>query len=192
MNGIRCIIGLGNPGEKYVKTRHNAGVWFVDYLAERYHASFKLDKKLHGFIAEFSQNNQKIFLFKPTTYMNESGRAVNAFAQFYKIKPEEMLVAHDELDFEAGIVRLKKAGGHGGHNGLRDMIACLNSAEFLRLRIGIGHPGHRDQVSDYVLTMPSRDDFAKNTQSIEEAEKVISDLISGDIQKAFNKLHSAI
>ena len=190
MTGIRCIIGLCNPGEKYAKTRHNAGAWFVDFLAEQHHATFKLEKKLHGKLAEFSIDHHKILLFKPTTYMNDSGRAVAAFASFYKIMPEEILVAHDELDFEPKIARLKKGGGHGGHNGLRDIGACLNSTEFYRLRLGIGHPGVRDDVVDYVLHQPSLADVARITQSIEAAAAVVPLLLAGEIQKAFHQLHS--
>lgn len=189
MNGITAIIGLGNPGDKYAKTRHNAGAWFVDLLAEKNRVDFKLDKKLHGFVGVFTEAHQKIYLFKPTTYMNESGLAVNAFAQFYKIIPQQMLVAHDELDFEAGDTRLKQGGGHGGHNGLRDMIACLNSADFMRLRVGIGHPGHRDDVSDYVLHHPSKIDFEKIMMSLDDAVGVVPLLVEGHVQKAFHLLH---
>lgn len=186
---IRCIIGLGNPGAEYAKTRHNAGAWFAEYVSEKNNIAFHLEKKLRGAVAELPNQNQTRYLFIPATYMNESGIAVSAFLKFYKINIEEVLVAHDELDFEPGDVRLKKGGGHGGHNGLRDIISHL-SADFYRLRIGIGHPGHRDDVSDFVLEKPSRDDYGKIMESIEAAAIVMPELLSGEFQKAFHLLHS--
>jgi len=190
MTHIQCIIGLGNPGAEYAKTRHNAGAWFVDVLAEQFNVSFKLDKKLRGHIAEFSAHNQKCFLFKPATYMNESGLSVHQFLQFYKIPIENSLVAHDELDFEAGIARLKKGGGHGGHNGLRDIMQQCASADFYRLRLGIGHPGNRNDVVDYVLKAPSRAERIDIMMAIDQATQVIPELLSGEFQKAFHQLHS--
>lgn len=187
---IRCIIGLGNPGDQYAKTRHNVGAWFVDYLAEQESVTLRLEKSLRGMVGEFSVNTQKIFLFKPTTYMNESGIAVAAFTRFYKILPEEILVAHDELDFDAGIARLKQAGGHGGHNGLRNIIAQLGSTDFYRLRLGIGHPGDRNEVVDYVLGKPSREDHVEIIRSIDASMRVMPDLFAGKIQQAFHLLHS--
>ncbi|OGT53789.1 MAG: aminoacyl-tRNA hydrolase [Gammaproteobacteria bacterium RIFCSPHIGHO2_12_FULL_42_13] len=189
--GIQCFIGLGNPGENYSNTRHNVGMWFIDLLAEQHHANFRAEKKLHGVVTEFSHNHQKILLFKPTTYMNESGRAVSALLKFYKIAPENILIAHDELDFEGGTTRLKKGGGHGGHNGLRDVIVCLSSPEFYRLRIGIGHPGNRDAVVEYVLHKPSLSDKKNILSSLDAAATVVPLLVTGDIQKAFSQLHSA-
>ena len=190
MANIQCIIGLGNPGEKYTKTRHNAGAWFVDYLAHQEHVALKLEKQFRGLLGEFSLNNQKCYLFKPTTYMNESGLSVSAFTKFYKIPIENVLVAHDELDFDVGVARLKKAGGHGGHNGLRNIIQQCGSADFYRLRLGVGHPGNRDEVVDYVLTTPSKADHQKIITSIEEAARVVPELLMGEFQKAFNQLHS--
>lgn len=187
---ICSVIGLGNPGEKYANTRHNAGLWFLDTLAAQYHSGFRVEKKLHGMVAECQYQAQKFFLFKPNTYMNDSGRAVTAFLKFYKLSPTQILVAHDELDFAPGIVRLKKAGGHGGHNGLRDLITCLSSSDFYRLRIGIGHPGLRDDVSDYVLHKPSVDDSKKIFTSLEEAMMVVPSLLAGEMQQAFHTLHS--
>jgi PTH1 family peptidyl-tRNA hydrolase len=186
---IRCIIGLGNPGPEYVKTRHNAGAWFVELLAQKDRAVFRLDKKLRGSVAEITEKSQRCFLFIPATYMNESGIAVSAFLKFHKININDVLVAHDELDFEPGDVRLKLGGGHGGHNGLRDIIAHL-SADFYRLRIGIGHPGNRDDVSDYVLSKPSRDNHERIMQSIHAATNVVPELVAGEFQKAFHLLHS--
>lgn len=178
MSIIHCIIGLGNPGDNYAKTRHNVGAWFVDFLAEKYNVSFKLEKKLRGYIAEFSEHNQKCYLFKPTTYMNESGLPVRAVSQFYKIPIENMLVAHDELDFDPGVVKLKKAGGHGGHNGLRSIIQHCASSDFYRLRFGIGHPGNRDAVSDYVLAAPNKADHQKIMTAIEDATQVVLKLLA--------------
>ncbi|PIZ04753.1 MAG: aminoacyl-tRNA hydrolase [Gammaproteobacteria bacterium CG_4_10_14_0_8_um_filter_38_16] len=186
---IRCVVGLGNPGADYAKTRHNVGVWFVDFLAAQENVSLRLDKKLRGFVAEFLYQDQKCFLFKPATFMNESGLAVSAFTRFHKIDISEILVAHDELDFDAGIARLKLGGGHGGHNGLRDIMAHL-SADFYRLRLGIGHPGDRDQVTDYVLGNPGRDDRIEIMKAIDESASVMPDLFSGKIQRAFHALHS--
>ncbi len=188
---IRCIIGLGNPGAEYAKTRHNVGAWFVDFFAEKNTISLTLQKKFHAHIGEFSASDHtKIFLLKPTTYMNESGLSVSAFVKFHKINPEEILIVHDELDFEPGIARLKQGGGHGGHNGLRDIISHLNSSDFYRLRIGIGHPGNRDDVVDYVLNKPSRDDRVEIIKAIDESMRVIPELLSGEFQKAFHTLHS--
>lgn len=190
MNGIHCIVGLGNPGATYAKTRHNAGAWFVDFLANQNNVSLRLEKQFRGMLGEFFCNNQKCYLFKPTTYMNESGLSVSALMRFYKIPIENILVAHDELDFEAGIARLKKAGGHGGHNGLRDIIQQCASADFYRLRLGVGHPGDRNQVVDYVLNAPNKDDYQKIMTAIEDSTRVIPELLSGEIQKAFHHLHS--
>jgi PTH1 family peptidyl-tRNA hydrolase len=188
--GIRLIVGLGNPGAQYAATRHNVGAWFVDFFSQQNNISLSLQKKFRGSVAEFISTGEKIFLLNPTTYMNESGLSVAAFAKFYKINPEEILVVHDELDFSVGDVRLKKGGGHGGHNGLRDIISCLNSADFYRLRIGIGHPGHRDDVSDYVLSNPSRDDRIGIIKSIDDSFSVMPALFAGEFQKAFHELHS--
>ena len=187
---IRAIIGLGNPGAQYAQTRHNAGAWFIESLSENKHSPLRTDKAFHAVVGEFSENNVKCFLVKPTTYMNESGMTVSAIAKFYKLLPHEILVAHDEMDFAPGVSRLKQGGGHGGHNGLRDIIACLNSSDFYRLRVGIGHPGHRDLVTDYVLSAPSRDDRDKIIQSFDNAMAVLPDLLSGKIQQAFHALHS--
>lgn len=186
---IRCIIGLGNPGAQYAATRHNVGAWFVDFFAQQNNIPLCLEKKFHGFCAEFSAHDQKCFLFKPTTYMNESGRSVSAFAKFYKINVDEILVVHDELDFEAGIARLKLGGGHGGHNGLRDIISHMG-ANFYRLRLGVGHPGHRDEVVNYVLGNPSREDRVEIIKAIDESMRVIPELLLGKIQHAFHALHS--
>jgi PTH1 family peptidyl-tRNA hydrolase len=187
---IRLIIGLGNPGAQYADTRHNAGAWFIEFLAQQESIPLRIEKKFHAHVGEFVVNGNKCFLLIPTTYMNESGRSVSAFIQFYKLNLDEILIAHDELDFDAGIARLKKGGGHGGHNGLRDIISHLNSSDFYRLRLGIGHPGHRDDVANYVLSNPSRDDRVSIIRAIDESVRVIPELLAGEFQKAFHVLHS--
>lgn len=187
---IKLIVGLGNPGAQYEKTRHNVGAWFVDYLAESAAAKFRSEKKFHAQLVQAPISTSLCWLVKPTTYMNESGRSVAAVARFYKIQPSNILVVHDELDFEPGIVRLKKDGGHGGHNGLRDIANCLGSTDFYRLRIGIGHPGHKDRVSPYVLSAPNRSDLADIMRAIDEAFRVMPEMLEGEFERAFHYLHS--
>lgn len=188
-DGIKLIVGLGNPGPEYAATRHNVGAWLVAQLADSKNLSLAPEKKFFGLTAKATQNGVAYWLLNPTTYMNDSGRAVVALANFYKITPAEILVAHDELDFPAGDIRLKQGGGHGGHNGLRDIIECLGP-DFYRLRIGIGHPGHRDQVTPYVLSAPSSSDKKLILQSIDNVLTIIPDLIEGHFQKAMQTLHS--
>ena len=187
---IELIVGLGNPGPQYAAHRHNVGAWFVDILARSHDINLRVEPKLHGKIGRLSTPQQSCWLFIPTTYMNESGRAVRAVAEFYKIAASSILVAHDELDFTAGIVRLKQNGGHGGHNGLRDIITQLQSSDFLRLRLGIGHPGHRDKVHDYVLSQPSNSDCDLILKAIDEGLQVLPDLLQGNIEQAIQQLHS--
>jgi PTH1 family peptidyl-tRNA hydrolase len=182
-------VGLGNPGEAYADTRHNVGAWFTQRLAEQDNAPLQTEPKFHGRTCLIQSDTHKIRLLIPTTFMNNSGRAVRAMAQFYQIPLESILVAHDELDFPAGIVRLKKDGGHGGHNGLRDIVQHLGP-NFYRLRIGIGHPGHSSQVSDYVLSRPSKEDYALITYAIEQAIRILPELVLGDAQKAMQQLHT--
>jgi len=189
-NPIALIVGLGNPGPEYNNTRHNAGAWLVQALADSYQQSLRVENKFHGHIARIEIGAQRCHLLIPSTYMNHSGQAVLAMALFYKIPPQQILIAHDELDFLPGTVRLKQGGGHGGHNGLRDIIARLHSPDFLRLRIGIGQPKHRDQVIDYVLKTPSRSDRQSIEQSIDDALQVIPDVISGHVQHAIKTLHT--
>ena len=157
MSAIRLIVGLGNPGREYETTRHNAGYWWLDELARLQNLSFKSESKFHGLAARGQLHGHEMLLLKPQTFMNVSGRAVGALAQFYKIAPAEMLVVHDELDLPPGVARLKMGGGHGGHNGLKDIIAHLGSKDFWRLRLGIGHPGERADVAGYVLNDPRRE-----------------------------------
>ncbi|PID48703.1 MAG: aminoacyl-tRNA hydrolase [Proteobacteria bacterium] len=185
---IRLIAGLGNPGSKYNKTRHNAGFWFVDELARRANASFSSEKRFSGEVCKIQLATDAVWLIKPMTFMNRSGLAVKQLANFYRIPVEEILVAHDELDLAPGILRLKQAGGHGGHNGLRDLHAHL-SANYWRLRLGIGHPGDRDKVVDYVLSQASRDDEIAIMQAIDRAADQIAWVVAGDTQKAMNELH---
>lgn len=183
---IRMIVGLGNPGGNYVKTRHNAGFWLLDNLSN----DFRFDKKFNAEVAEWLVNGQKIILIKPLTFMNLSGDAVQKVVQFYKITPEQILVAHDELDFTAGMVKFKQGGGHGGHNGLRDIIAKIGSNDFLRLRIGIDHPGVAKQVANYVLKAPSKDDCQAINHALIDAERAIDVLLKDGTEAAMLKLHS--
>ncbi len=190
---ITLIIGLGNPGDKYAKTRHNVGFWFIDELANRYGACFKTETKFSGEVAkvniEGASNNSTVWLLKPSTFMNRSGLAAHQIASFYKIPIEEILVAYDELDLPAGTVRLKVSGGHGGHNGLRDLHAQITK-EYTRLRFGIGHPGDSRKVADYVLSRPKQDDEIAIQNAIDKSLDEIDKIIKGDIQKAMNSLHT--
>lgn len=188
-NPISLIVGLGNPGSQYEHTRHNAGFWFVDQLARNSNSDLKPDKKFFGDFAQIHIGRHEIKLLKPMLFMNRSGQAVASLANFYKIKPENILVAHDELDFPVGKIRLKQGGGHGGHNGLRDIIAQLGSSNFMRLRIGIDHPGHSSLVTGYVLGKPTSDDRIAIEASIESAIAVTELLAGGEIQKATQILH---
>jgi peptidyl-tRNA hydrolase, PTH1 family len=187
---IQLIVGLGNPGPEYENTRHNVGAWLVDALAKQHELTLRAETKFRGSVAKFSSAGASCWLLRPSTYMNESGQSVLSFAHFYKILPQSILVVHDELDFDAGIIRIKDGGGHGGHNGLRDIKQHLKTGDFLRLRIGIGHPGDKDRVSPYVLSKPSRADHGAILQSIDEGLAAVPDLIDGEIQKAFRFLHS--
>lgn len=187
---FKLLLGLGNPGRQYAKTRHNAGAWLVDALLERYSGSLKLHKKFQAAMTECRIAESNLRVMCPTTWMNHSGLSVAAVAKFYKISPAEILVAHDDLDFSAGLARLKQGGGHGGHNGLRDMIAALGSANFYRIRLGIGHPGQADGVSDYVLHAPSERDRVAITQSIELVISCFEALLAGDWAAVQKRLHS--
>ncbi len=188
-DSIKLIIGLGNPGEKYSKTRHNAGFWFIDALANRYSANFKSESKFSGEVAKATIEGQSVWLLKPMTFMNRSGLAAHQLASFYKIPARQILVAYDELDLPAGTVRFKTAGGHGGHNGLRDLHAQI-SKDYHRLRFGIGHPGDRNKVADYVLSRPNQNDEIAIQCAIDKALDSIGLIVKGDLQKAMNKLHT--
>jgi PTH1 family peptidyl-tRNA hydrolase len=190
-SSITLIAGLGNPGSGYEETRHNAGFWFVDALAKHFGVQFHEEKRFHGAMATLQINGTRVYLLKPLTYMNRSGQAVAALSRFYRIPVSEILVAHDELDIDVGALRVKSGGGHGGHNGLRDIVSSLgNDAGFMRLRIGIGHPGDSKQVVNYVLHRPSVGERAAIDVAIEDALAVVPLLQSGDMQQAQQQLHS--
>lgn len=186
---VQLIVGLANPGPQYQATRHNAGAWFIESLLDHFSGDIRPETKFHGLAGEIRVGTKPIKLLVPTTFMNKSGLAVAAMAKFYKIPAHSILVAHDELDFEPGIVRLKQGGGHGGHNGLRDVSAHLGK-DYWRLRIGIGHPGHRDQVSPYVLSAPSKSDAEAILTSISDAVPMLPQLVAGEWQQAMHALHS--
>ena len=191
MTAVKLIVGLGNPGPEYDQTRHNAGALFVELLARHAGVTLSTDKKYFGLTAKFSHQGQDIRLLIPTTYMNRSGQAVSSLANFFRIKAEEILVAHDELDMPPGVAKLKQGGGHGGHNGLRDIISSLgNQNNFLRLRLGIGHPGHSSQVSNYVLSRAPRAEQEQLASSIDFALGVLPDLLDGNLSRAMQQLHS--
>ncbi len=185
---LKLIVGLGNPGSKYAQTRHNAGFWFVEQLAERYQGRFLKEPKFSAELARITVAGHALWLLKPNTFMNRSGLSVGQFLKFYKLNLEQILVAHDELDLEPGVVRLKQGGGHGGHNGLRDIIAQVGK-EFWRLRIGIGHPGHRDQVVDYVLNRPSKSEEALIHSAIERAIENLPTILESGFEQSMNQLH---
>lgn len=189
MAKVRLIVGLGNPGGQYELTRHNAGFWFVEEIARQFQAVFRPEAKFFGDVCSCEINGEKIWLLKPQTFMNRSGQAISALAKFYKLNPENILVVHDELDLAAGVARLKSGGGHGGHNGLRDAVAAVG-AKFLRLRLGIGHPGDSRLVVDYVLKKPSKLDKNLIEDAIYSATRVLPDLVEGDLARAMNFLHT--
>ncbi|MCP4129088.1 MAG: aminoacyl-tRNA hydrolase [Gammaproteobacteria bacterium] len=186
---IKLVVGLGNPGQQYEQNRHNTGFWFVDLLARRYSGNFKVESKFHGSVCRIRIDGSECWLLKPSTYMNRSGRSVSSLANYYKIDLSQMLVAHDELDLAAGEVRLKLGGGHAGHNGLRDIISAMGGREFWRLRIGIDHPGERDQVVSYVLGNPSRDDAMAIESRLESATDKFPRILAGKSQLVMNELH---
>mgnify|MGYP003798047101 CR=1 FL=1 len=191
--GIRLIVGLGNPGREYEDTRHNAGFWFVDELARAHRASLSREAKFFGAAGKVTIGGQPVWLLEPGTFMNRSGRSVAALANFYRITPPEILVVHDELDLLPGLTKIKQGGGHAGHNGLRDIQASLGSADFWRLRLGIGHPRTlqlTQQVVDFVLHPPSRDDLTLIQREIDRAIPIIPDLVAGDMTGATKALHS--
>ncbi len=190
MEAIQLIVGLGNPGPQYDQTRHNAGFWFVERVAQAHGIHLKPESKYHGEVGQGLVGGNKIWLLKPDTFMNRSGQAVAALANFYKIPADAILVAHDELDFEPGKTRFKEAGGHGGHNGLRDIIARLGKKEFRRLRVGIGHPGHSSQVTSWVLGKPPQSERRLIDESLDLPLETVAMLAAGDVQKAFQRVNS--
>jgi len=190
MESIRLIVGLGNPGREYETTRHNAGYWWVDAIAGRKKARWTKESKFSGFVARVEEGGRDFWMLKPSTYMNESGRSVSAFLRFHKIDPGAMLVVHDELDLPPGTVRLKKGGGTGGHNGLTDIIDALGTRDFWRLRVGIGHPGHKDLVADYVLHAAKRDEQAAIDPVFERSLDLFPRLAGDRLQDAMTWLHT--
>ena len=191
MENIRLIVGLGNPGKDYEKTRHNAGYWWVDAIADRGKAAWKRETRFSGWTAKVSEGGADFWLLKPSTYMNESGRSVSALLRFFRIEPAQMLVVHDELDLPPGTVKLKKGGGTGGHNGLTDIAEALDTKDFWRLRVGIGHPGHRDLVADYVLDWPRRAELDAIEPPFERSLDLLPRLATGRIIDAVTWLHTA-
>ena len=190
MAGLRLIVGLGNPGPEHARTRHNAGFRFVDALAEKEGVRFGLESKLFGETAKVHVGGEPIWLLKPSTYMNLSGKSVTAALRYWKVEPEQALLAHDELDLPPGVARLKFDGGHGGQNGLRDTMHLLGHGKFHRLRIGIGHPGHKDKVTPWVLGKPGRDDEASILRAIDDAIGVLPLVMAGNFQDAMTRLHT--
>jgi PTH1 family peptidyl-tRNA hydrolase len=187
---LRLIVGLGNPGPEYAQTRHNAGFWLVDELARQHGGHFRPDARHHGETCRIVLAGQELWLLKPMTYMNRSGQAVAALARFHKIPLTEILVIHDDLDLPPGTVRLKRGGGHGGHNGLRDLMAQLGGNDFARLRLGIGHPGDSRDVLDYVLRRAPRSEQEWLEQAIADALREMPRLIAGQWERATQALHS--
>lgn len=191
MDDIRLIVGLGNPGRDYERTRHNAGYWWVDAIAERKRAAWRREAKFAGWVTRIEEGGGDFWLLKPATYMNESGRSVSAFMRFYRIDPTAMLVVHDELDLPPGTVKLKKGGGTGGHNGLTDIVEAIDSKDFWRLRIGIGHPGHKDLVADYVLDKARKAEQQAIDPAFERSLDLLPKLATGRMNDAMTWLHTA-
>lgn len=191
MTAIKLIVGLGNPGPSYEKTRHNAGFWLLEEIASEYGVQFAAKNKFFGQVSKVTISGQTVHLIFPTTYMNRSGQAVSAIAKFYDIEPEQILVAHDELDIPVGDIRLKYSGGHAGHNGLRDIIKAINSKDFYRLRIGIDRPNKDGDVADYVLKAPSKTERQLIDDGLSNAMKLLPTIVSGDINAAMKSLHTS-
>jgi PTH1 family peptidyl-tRNA hydrolase len=187
---IKLIVGLGNPGQQYEKTRHNAGFLFLDRLMAESGGDWVKEARFDGLLSEIMVVGVKVILLKPSTFMNRSGQSVGKVARYFKIQPEEVLVAHDELDYDVGVVKLKKDGGHAGHNGLRDIIAHLASKEFYRLRIGIGRPSAGKVVADYVLSNPSKSEWEVIFPAFDLATRHVEQMVLGDMSAVMNKLNS--
>ena len=188
---MKLLVGLGNPGASYEATRHNAGVWWIDAVAQALGVSLKLQRDVQGRVGRHGPTGaQSVFLLTPQTYMNLSGQSVSALARFYKIAPEHILVVHDELDLPPGQVRLKLGGSSGGHNGLKDIQSQLGTDRFWRLRLGIGHPGVKDEVADYVLRKPTASDRQAIAQAIEKSLQVLDEMLQGHMERAMMTLHA--
>ena len=186
---VALIVGLGNPGPEHEATRHNAGFWFADGLAARGGVVLRPESRFHGELGHIHVDGHDCRLLKPATFMNRSGQSVAATAHYFRIPPEAILVAHDELDLPPGVVRLKQGGGHGGHNGLRDIMAALGSRDFLRLRVGIGHPGDSRQVTPYVLGRPPPAELAAIEDGLRRVEGSLGLILAGETGKVMNSLH---
>ena len=187
---IKLFVGLGNPGPEYEDTRHNAGFWWIDALARELKVNLVPERSYWGLMARTSIHGQNVWLLEPQTFMNLSGKSVGALARFFKIQPEEILVVHDELDFEPGVVKLKLGGSHGGHNGLRDIHAQLGSPNYWRLRVGIGHPGNKGEVANWVLKKPSPDHMKLIEDAIAHSLKSWPEMVAGQMDKATLAIHT--
>lgn len=190
-SSLKLLVGLGNPGPEHSETRHNAGFWFLDRLAEKYATTFTSENRLFGLQARFQYGGNDYRLFKPATFMNDSGRAVQAIKEYFRIAPEEILVVHDEIDLEPGTIRLKLGGGHAGHNGVRDIINMTGSRDFRRLRIGVGHPGEKNKVIGSVLGRPSRSEKKLIDEAIDRALELMPLLLDGHYEKFMTQIHSS-
>lgn len=188
---FKLLVGLGNPGPEYEDTRHNAGFWWVDAVARELKAHLQPERSYFGQVARATWQGQPVWLLKPSTFMNRSGQSVAALARFFKIQPNDILVAHDELDLPPGEVKLKLGGGHAGHNGLRDIHAQLGSADYWRLRIGIGHPGNKSEVASWVLKKPAPDQREPLETALQRCVLALPDLLNGDITKATSRIHTS-
>lgn len=188
---IKLLVGLGNPGPEYDATRHNAGFWFVDGASRVLKTSLTMDRSHHGLVARTSFGGQSLWLLEPQTFMNLSGKSVSALARFFKINPDEILVVHDELDLPPGEAKLKFGGSHAGHNGLRDIHAQLGTGDYWRLRLGVGHPGVKSEVVNWVLKKPPLDDRIAMDQCIDRALGALPALLAGDMNKAMLQIHTS-
>ena len=186
---IKLIVGLGNPQENLLGTRHNAGYWYLDKFLEKFNVTLSEDKKINSYLSRIDYKDEQIFLMKPTFFINDSGKSVSSFIKYYKIAPESILVIHDDIDLDVGDVRLKFGGGHGGHSGLRDIISHLGK-DYWRLRVGVGHPGEKSLVHNYVLGKPSKKDELEINISISESFEVIDILLDGEFEKFTKILHT--
>lgn len=187
---IKLIVGLGNPGKDYQMHRHNIGFWFCDALARLYTSFFKKESKFFGEVAQINISGISVRLLKPSTYMNTSGKSIQSIAKCYQINADEILIAHDELDLNPGIVRIKLSGGHSGHNGLRDTIKALGRKDFYRLRIGIGHPNDKSKVAAFVLHAPNKSELKPIQNTLIDSLNVIGQLAKGEVESAIKTLHS--
>ena len=191
MDQISLIVGLGNPGTGHAGTRHNAGYWFLEEITRRHSVDFHLEARFKGEIAQLQIGGRKLRLLRPNTFMNRSGGSVAPLARYFDVAPEQILVVHDDLDLPPGVARIKNGGGHGGHNGLRSLFSDLGSREFMRLRLGIGHPGNSDEVTDYVLRIPSAQDRELILEAVQRSAGLLVDMAAGDWERVMNELHKA-